>query len=180
MRGLALVASILFLVSGCAHVISEESRALVDPAVTFSGLMASPDSYAGKYVMLGGVVAGVQNDNDGARLEVVQTPLDSEGLPDEASHASGGRFLAVSSSFLDPVVYKQGRRVTLVGQVQGKKSLPIDQIRYTYPVISIREIHVWKKSEIEQTNYPPPGYYYDPFWWGPPYAYHWWYRRPYW
>jgi len=180
MRSPVLVAAVFLLLSGCAHVISQESRALVDPAITFSSLRAAPDAHAGKYVLLGGVIAGVQNEKDGSRLEVVQTPLDSDDLPEETSHSSGGRFLALSPSFLDPMVYKQGRRVTLVGQVEGKRDLPIDQVQYTYPVVLIREIHVWKKSEIETPYYPPPGYYYDPFWWGPPYAYPWWYRRPYW
>jgi outer membrane lipoprotein len=177
MRSLMLIAATVLIFSGCAHVISEDSRSLVDPTITFSRLRAAPDSFVGKYVMLGGVVAGVRNEKDGSRLEVVQTPLESDDLPEEASHASGGRFLAVTSAFLDPLVYKTGRRVTLVGQVQGKQTLPIEQTEYTYPVLSLREIHVWKKSEINPPDYPPPGYYYDPFWWGPPYP--WWYRHPY-
>lgn len=172
---LFMLASFLLL-TGCAHVISEESRNMVDASIQFQGLRADPDSYVGKYVMLGGTVAGVQNDKDGSQLEVVQSPLDSDELPEEVSHSSGGRFLAITPRFLDPVVYKTGRRVTVVGQVQGKKVLPIDRIEYTYPVISIREIHVWSKSELEPPQYPPPGYYYDPHWWGPPY---WWHRRPY-
>jgi outer membrane lipoprotein len=166
------------LVVGCAHVISEESRNLVDPAIPFQSLRAAPDSYAGKYVMLGGAVAGVVNETDGSQLEVVQSPLGSDEIPEEVSHSSGGRFLATTPRFLDPLVYKTGRRVTVVGQVQGKKVQPIGQVEYVYPVISIREIHVWSKEELAPPQYPPPGYYYyDPYWWGPPY---WWYRRPYW
>jgi len=172
-----IIAAAFLLLSGCAHVISEDSRSLVDPTITFSSLRAAPDSFVGKYVMLGGVVAGVRNDKDGSRLEVVQTPLESDDLPEEASHASGGRFLAVTSAFLDPLVYKAGRRVTLVGQVHGKQALPIDQTEYLYPVLTIREIYMWKESEINPPDYPPPGYYYDPFWWGPPYP--WWYRHYY-
>ncbi len=157
---------------------SEESRNLVDPSIQFQSLRANPDSYVGKYVMLGGTIAGVQNSKDGSQLEVVQSPLESDDLPEEVSHSSGGRFLATTSHFLDPIVYKMGRRVTVIGQVEGKKILPIDQIEYTYPIISIREIHVWSQSEVEQPQYPPPGYYYDPFWFGGPPNW-WWYRRPY-
>lgn len=175
-RLLLLIVSFLLL-AGCAHVISEESRNLVDPSIQFQNLRTNPDSFIGKYVMLGGTVAGVQNNKDGSRLEVVQSPLESDDLPEEVSHASGGRFLATSSHFLDPIVYAKGRRVTVVGKVLGKETLPLDQIEYTYPMIAIREIHVWSKSELEQPQYPPPGYYYDPFWYGrPPF---WWYRYPY-
>jgi outer membrane lipoprotein len=171
-----LFASFLFI-AGCAHVISDESRKLVDPTIHFQNLRTDPDAYVGKYVKLGGTIAGVQNTKDGSQLEVVQSPLESDDLPEEVSHSSGGRFLATTPGFLDPIVYKAGRRVTVVGQVQGKKTLPIDQVEYAYPIISIREIHVWRKSEYEQPQYPPPGYFSDPFWYGgPPY---WWYRRPY-
>ncbi len=177
MKRLLLLIMSFLLLAGCAHVISEESRNLVDPTIQFQNLRTNPDSFVGKYVMLGGTVAGVQNNKDGSQLEVVQSPLESDDLPEEVSHSSGGRFLATSSHFLDPIVYATGRRVTVVGKVLGKKTLPIDQIEYTYPMIAIREIHVWSKSELAQPQYPPPGYYYDPFWLGrPPY---WWYRYPY-
>ncbi len=177
MKRIFLLGAAFLLLAGCAHVISEESRNLVDPTIQFQNLRSNPDSYLGKYVMLGGTVAAVRNSKEGSQLEVVQSPLESDDLPEETSHTSGGRFLATTSRFLDPLVYEIGRRVTVVGQVQGKKTLPIDQVDYTYPIITIREIHVWSKSELEQSQYPPPGYYYDPFWpGGPPY---WWYRRPY-
>jgi outer membrane lipoprotein len=176
MKSTLLILSAFLLLSGCIHVMSEEARSLVDPTVTFSQLRAAPDSLVGKYIMLGGVIAGVRNEKDGSQLEVVQSPMGSDDLPEEASHLSGGRFLAITSAFLDPLVYETGRRITMVGQVQGKQNHPLGKIEYTYPVISIREIHVWKKSEIEPTNYPPPGYFYDPFWWGPPY---WYFRSPY-
>jgi outer membrane lipoprotein len=178
MKSTLLILSTLLFLSGCAHVMSEEARSLVDPAITFSRLRSEPESLVGKYVMLGGIIAGVRNEKDGSQLEVVQSPMGSDELPEEASHASGGRFLAVTSGFLDPLVYKTGRRITLVGQVRGKQNQPLEKIDYTYPVISIREIHVWKKSEIDPTYYPPPGYFYDPFrWgWGPP---SWYFRSPY-
>jgi len=177
MTRIFLLSATFLLLTGCAHVISDESRNLVDSTIQFQSLRSNPDSYVGKYVMLGGTIAAVRNSKEGSQLEVVQSPLESDELPEEASHSSGGRFLATTSRFLDPLVYKMGRRVTIVGQVQGKKTLPIDQVDYTYPIITIREIHVWSKSELEQPPYPPPGYYNDPFWYGgPPY---WWYRRPY-
>jgi outer membrane lipoprotein len=176
-KKIVLLCASFLLFAGCAHVISEESRNLVDPTIHFQSLLANPDAFVGKYVMLGGTIAGVQNSKESSQLEVVQSPLDSDEMPEAASHSSGGRFLATASRFLDPMVYKMGRRVTVVGQVEGKKTLPIDQVEYAYPIITIREIYVWSKSELEQPQYPPPGYYYDPFWFGGhPY---WWYRRPY-
>ncbi len=161
---------------GCVHVISEESRSLVDQSLTFSQLRSSPDTLVGKFVLLGGVIAGVRNGEEGAHLEVVHTPHRGDALPEEISAASGGRFLAVSDTFLDPMVYQAGRRVTLVGSIAGRKVIPLDSVAYSYPIIAIKEIYVWKKSETEPAYRSQPGYYYDPFWWSSPYR---WYRRPY-
>ena len=164
-----LLMSLLALVtlSGCAHVISEEARRLVDPAVTFTKLRENPDASIGKYVMLGGVIAGAKNTKEGGVLEVVQVDLECDGIPEE-TFRTGGRFLATTPSFLDIMVYKTGRLVTIVGEVKGKKTFPLDEIDYSYPVISIREIHVWKTNESEQGYpYPTPGpYLYDPYYYG--------------
>lgn len=178
-----LAASAVLALSGCVHVISEESRNLVDPSIAFGNLRNAPDSYAGKYVMLGGAIAGVKNSKELAELEVVQANLDGSGYPDITDHRSGGRFLAITPYFLDPMVYKTGRGVTIVGEVKGKKVKPFDKTEYTYPVVMIREVRVFTREELLRNfyNYPPP-YYYDPFWYPYPYFryYPYWRHHPYW
>ncbi|KAF0221788.1 MAG: outer membrane [Geobacteraceae bacterium] len=157
----------LLLLSGCAHVISEEARRLVDPTVNFDRLRDNPDAYIGKYAMLGGMIAGAKNTKEGGQLEVVQLDLESDGIPED-TFRSGGRFLATTPNFLDIMIYKPGRLVTIVGEVKGKKTLPLDEIDYTYPVISIREIHALKTYDTDQGYpYPTPGpYLYDPYYYG--------------
>lgn len=41
-------------------------------------------------------------------------------------------------------------------------------MEYTYPVIAIKEIHVWKNPEYDKGYpYPAPSpYYYDPYYYG--------------
>ncbi len=161
----------LLLISGCTHVFSDEANRLVDPSVTFTDLMKNTSPYSGKIVKLGGIIASTKNTKEGSQLEIVQFKLDSGDMPDE-SYASGGRFLAVTPDFLDGMVYKTGRPVAVVGEVKGMKTLPLDEIDYSYPVISIKEIHVWNESDLYRY---PPSYHYDPFYY--PY---WWYGPPYW
>lgn len=168
-----LIIALSFFMAGCAHVMSEQSLKLADRRITFEELKSAPESYVGKYVLLGGTIAGVKNAREGGELEVVQSPLDSTGMPEETNY-SAGRFIVTSSKFLDPLVYKSGRRVTVVGEVKGKKSRMIDEAKYTYPVVAEVELRLWEKYETERYYYNPPPYYYDPFW-GP-----WWpYRRPF-
>jgi outer membrane lipoprotein len=161
MNKLFILVLALFL-SGCAHVISEESLRLVDKQLNFAELRQNPDVYKGKYVLLGGSIAGVKNAKKGSEVEVLQTALDSFDMPED-TYYSGGRFIATTANFLDPLVYKQGRKLTLVGEVSGKRVLAIDEVEYTYPVVAIRELHLWDKYDYSYYYYPPP-YYYDPYW----------------
>jgi outer membrane lipoprotein len=164
-----------FFLSGCAHVVSEESRRLVDYRISFADLKGSPDAYVGRYVLLGGTIAGVRNKKNGSELEVLQSPLDSSDEPEEPRY-SGGRFLVVSPAFLDPLVYKTGRRITVVGEVKGKETRTIDEVEYTYPLVASVEMHLFEMYVPDQYYYPyPPPFYYDPFWdpWWP------YYRRPF-
>lgn len=179
MKGIVTVLLLSAFFTGCAHVISDESRNLVDPAITFSQLRAAPESFKGRYVMLGGVIASLVNEKSSSKLLVVQSPLDSFGVPGEADASSGGRFMAVTTTFLDPMIFKSGRKVSIVGQVEGQQLLPVGDSSYAYPVLRIREIYFVPKAEPRPAYYYPPYGSYDPFWWGPPY-WHYRYYRPWW
>lgn len=165
-----LLSSIFFC--GCTAVISEQSRKLVDTDATFKSVKETPQNYIGKHTLVGGRIAGVRNGSEGAQLEIVQFDLDNRGYPED-SFLSHGRFLATSSSYLDPLVFRAGMLMTLVGEIKGKKTLRLDDMDYTYPVIEIREWHLWKGSEADRgCIYPlaPPqynpynyGFGYEPF-----------------
>jgi outer membrane lipoprotein len=176
----ALLLLPFLILCGCAHVISEQARSQTDPTLSFAALKASPDSHRGKQIMLGGIVAGVRNTREGGQLEVIQTPLAGNGMPDDLYH-SGGRFLAVSAGYLDAAIYTAGRPVTLVGEVKGQKTLPLDETEYTYPVVAIKEIYPWQFPDGDK-GYPPvsswPNYRDDPYYHGYGITPGPWYDRP--
>ncbi len=95
--------------------------------------------------------------------------------------ASRGRFLAFQQTFLDPATVPAGTRVTIVGEVTGATTLPLDETDYTYPTLEIKNIKVWPKAEGYPYWYSPyagPSYW-GPYWhpyWGPPWRRHlyWW------
>lgn len=141
-----------FLIMGCAHQgVSKEARLLADRSITYEALRQNPEQLAGKYVHLGGTIAGVRNTESGGELEVVELPLDRSGRPGERS-GSGGRFLAREKRFLDPMVYKPGLTVSLVGEVQGQKTAMLDNVQYRYPVVLIKEMYVWKPEDYRSPS----------------------------
>ena len=155
MRTLFLLTVITLCLAGCATVISKQSLSLVDRGITFAELRQDPYRYTGRHLLLAGGIAGVRNTSEGGELELVQFAADDNGMITDTTN-SGGRFIARSSGFLDPAVYRTGLLVTLVGEVRGKKNMLLDKVVYTYPVLDIREIHLWKPEEFPR----PPTFHF--------------------
>lgn len=160
-----LIACALLLASGCA-VMSKDLRREAEKDLSFSDVFKEPEAHKGKVVILGGVIVDSKNTKDGTLLEVLQKPLDMVGEPRDVDQ-SGGRFLALYDGFFDVAIYTKGREVTVGGVVQGKRVMPLGEIQYTYPVLSVREIYLWPEMSKERLSpYPYWGYpwWRDPFW----------------
>lgn len=143
----------LFLLGGCSHVMSEANLKLVEPSVVYAALAANPDAFAGKMVLVGGVIMEVRDSGDIAELEVSQLELLKNGVPDEES-VSGGRFLAIGSQLTYGTTYLPGQLITLIGEVRGKKVQKLQDEDYSYPLLAIRELRQFRNSEPfpESTN----------------------------
>jgi len=150
----------LTMLCGCAHVFTEKSEQLVDKSVVFNQLKHDPGQFTDRYVKLGGIIIETRNTKKGTQIEILQFPLDSNDMPMEEKE-SGGRFLAVSDKYLDKVIYKSGGGVALIGKVTGSKKMLLDEIDYSYPVVSIKEIHMHRKYKEYPDYY---GYPYYPGW----------------
>lgn len=137
---------LLLLVAGCAHVMSEAGLKSADRSVCFSEVKKNPEGLVGKVVLVGGVIAGTRSSGDVIMLEVVQLDLLNNGVPDEYS-SSGGRFLAISSELIDPLIYTPGKFVTIIGEVKGKRIQKIDGADYPFPLIAVRELRLFRASE---------------------------------
>jgi len=148
MRRVFLILAIAFLLSGCAHVISQELREQTDKDLTAEMLFKNPEAYKGKTVILGGIVISTRNSDKGTHVEVLQTPLDSRGRPKDTDY-SYGRFIFFYEEYLDAAIFSKGKAVTVGGKVFGKTTRPLGDIEYTYPLIYAREVHIFSaKSTI--------------------------------
>ncbi|NWG02795.1 MAG: Slp family lipoprotein [Syntrophaceae bacterium] len=156
-----LFSLLLMVISGCAYPISKELRQEVTKDITFPMVLQDPTAYMGSIVLWGGIIIETMNHPEGSEITVLETPLDYMEEPEPAKH-SRGRFVAKTSKFLDPEVYKQRKRITLAGEIVGKEVKPLGKSEYTYPVVLVKQLYLWPKER--RYIYSPPYYWYDPYW----------------
>lgn len=140
-----------FATAGCSHVMSEASLATVDSSVSYSDIKMNPEKIVGRNVLVGGMIAGNSSSGDLMALEVAQLELLSNGIPDELSR-SAGRFMVVSGELLDPLFYRTGMLITVIGEIKGQQVKTLDGIYYRYPLISAKEIKLFRASEQSTTE----------------------------
>jgi outer membrane lipoprotein len=164
-----LVSLYVFAATGCAYPISRELREEASKDLTFSMVLQNPTAYVGSIVIWGGEIIKTRNLKNSTEILILDSPLDYQGMPKSAEF-SRGRFIAKSPQFLDPALYKKGKKITVAGDITGKETKPLGKTEYTYPVVTVKQLHLW-----ESTRYKS---YYDPYWdwYGP---YYWPYYMPY-
>jgi outer membrane lipoprotein len=130
------------VIAGCSPPFPKELLEKVEKSLSFTALLKDPEKYAGKLLMIGGIIVDTKNLQEGTRIEVLQMTLDGEGRP-ELTDDTGGRFLVMAKQFLDGAVYHRGRLITVAGEVVAPQVLPLGEITYLYPVIAAKALHLW-------------------------------------
>jgi outer membrane lipoprotein len=157
MKKLLFLTALAFLLNSCSYAISPDLVKKADRGVSFAALMNDPDAFAGTVVIFGGVITLTSASKKGTVIEVVQKDLDYWGKP-KRTKASGGRFLVLVSSFLDPTVYGPGRQITLAGSVAATKDKDLPENPSGLPVLRSQELKLWPKEPQSGDR---------PSWWDP-------------
>lgn len=166
-----LILFVLLTLGGCSSMpeslrVADESR-----LVSYMQVAANADGLKGQPVRWGGVIADVQNQQDATMVEMLHYPIRSSGRP-IVSDQSVGRFRVYVDGFLDPMVFKPGRAVTVSGQVLGIESGLVGEHEYQFPTLHASAYHLWREiAEVDVTTISV-GYGYWP--------YHYWYYAPGW
>jgi outer membrane lipoprotein len=168
---------LFFFLTGCAHVISKDLRVKADSSLTFKEVFENPNTYQGKTVIWGGEIIKTTNQKDGTTLmEIFQLPLSRRGEPN-ALYPSGGRFLVLTEKYLDSYLFERGRKITVGGEILGEEFRKLGEMDYRYPLLSGKQIHLWREYYHPGPYYHRP-YYYDPWWDYPIYwRFHFYYHR---
>jgi outer membrane lipoprotein len=144
---------------GCAsYPVEKKYRQEAVVGLTVPMVQVDAQKYTGKVVIWGGTTVKVVNDSSGSRLTIMETPLDADGYPLNTAY-SRGRFIAYSSMFLDPEIYRKGRKVTLAGEITGVTTQKLGEGTYNYPQVMVNELRYWQPN----TDYYYP--YYSPYYW---------------
>ena len=150
-----LVASILLSACSSQRIVPESMEPLVDRTVSFQDVLASPESYKGRVLVLGGEVLKAKRLRDSTQIELLQLPLEDGEEPTLDRQQSQGRFLLLQQEFLDPATVVEGARVTIVGEVSGAKTERLDDVEYRYPTLILKHLHVWPVQSYGQRQ---PGF----------------------
>ena len=169
MARVRLLAFVLLL-AGCATAFPEDALRSVDRSVTVTALRQDPAANLGRRVLLGGDILATRPMPNQTEVELLSKPLDREDRPRHGD-ASDGRVIVTTPQFLDPAVYAEGRRMTVIATVTGAEERKIAELPYRYPVVAAEAIKLWPR-EVIVPAYPAPWPYFYPW----PYPYGWRYR----
>jgi outer membrane lipoprotein len=166
-----IAAGLVILCSGCAHVISSDIRARSRSDVYFSSVLSNPGAFAGETVIWGGRIIETVNHEGYTTVKILQMALDSYGRP-QGENTSMGRFMGRIAGFVDDEIYHRGRLITVAGEITGSETERLGETTYTYPVVQVKETHLWQWPPYGYDDYP---YWYDPYdprWYFYPYFRH--------
>jgi outer membrane lipoprotein len=163
-RRFALGVTLSLALMGCASVVPKDFEATADRTLALADIWARPEAFRGRTMILGGEILQVTPKPSGTEVEVLERPLGQRDRP-ERTDASQGRFLVMMEGFLDPAVYRAGREVTVVGDVEGVTARPIGEVTYTFPVLRGRYLYLWPMREpvVYEPVWPYP--YWGDRWW---------------
>ena len=156
MKGLGIIA-LLAVCTGCASKPPSSVGLAVVDDVTLATVREAGDTYEGSTVRWGGVITAIENKPDHTLVFVAARALENNEQPLTDS-ASDGRFVARFDGFLDPLVYKTNRRLTVVGRIEGSLVRKIGEFDYRFPLGAVRDSRLFAEALR-----PRPYYYPDPW-----------------
>ena len=168
-----ILAGMVLLMAGCSSLPKELQVAEGAKLLSYQDVTGNPEQSTGQQVMWGGVIADIKNQKNATLIEMVHYPIRSYGRPTSGDE-SVGRFRVRVNGFLDPMVYKPGRSLTVTGTVTGIEQGQVGEFEYQFPAIQASGYHLWK--EIQEVEVTTLGYgFHGPY----PYGWYNWHMWPY-
>ena len=129
--------------------IPETLESKIDQNLTFTEMLAAPELYTGRLMLLGGEILKAKRLKEGTQVELLQLPLNKDQVPTTDLTQSQGRVLVLHQEFLDPVTLTPGMLVTFVGEVSGATTDKLDEVDYRYPTLTVKHWHLWPPATVD-------------------------------
>jgi starvation-inducible outer membrane lipoprotein len=114
---------------------------MAEPDTTLTALIADPERYRGKVVILGGTIIEEAENEQDLWLHVTNRPLDQDYIPQipaDKNGPEGGSYWVVVTKQQFPRQYREWARMTMVGRVTG--------VHQYEPVLSLLYVRGWGLS----------------------------------
>ncbi|MGR9014783.1 MAG: Slp family lipoprotein [Gammaproteobacteria bacterium] len=165
--------TLCFLLNACSNLPPTiKNPPLFD--ISYTQAIEDVAHYKNAPVRWGGVIVGVENEQDFSLIQVLYYPLNDEGRP-QTDQPNEGRFLIKSPEFLDPVVYTKNTEITVAGTIVGELERTIGKKVLRLPLVAATTIYRWQVY-VYDNYYDGFGYGYNPYYGGYPYywgSYYW-------
>jgi outer membrane lipoprotein len=144
---------------GCSKVPRHYVR-MAEPDATLTDLVAHPEKYRGKVVLLGGALIEEEATEQYLWLRLKNRPLDQDHMPHRPADMSGseaGSYWVLVAKEKLPPQYHKWARITVAGRVTGARRLE------TEPVLALLYVRGWGVSgdhdgvwdSLTDRNYSP-------------------------
>jgi starvation-inducible outer membrane lipoprotein len=146
MRTSAMTIGVACLLSACSSTLPSRYIHQAEPGVTLTMLASDPDRYRDKVVILGGVIVEETQMGDHLFLRLRNRPLDKDYMPHRPPSLEGpeaGHYWVTMRRQDLPLDYREWARVTVVGQVAGKRPSSAEEKIETEPVLAAMYLRGW-------------------------------------
>lgn len=148
----------LITLVGCASQIPGSIKLPPNPDPEYLQVKDNIDTFLGQNVRWGGKIISVENRGNSTWIEVLASPLNRYGLPGSNGDYEG-RFIARFNGFLDPELYSKDRYLTIFGTIYSDLVQKIDEHPYSYPLVRVKEYHLWSEYRTAPYQYQYYPYY---------------------
>ena len=146
MRSSATTVGVACLLTACSSTLPRQYIHQAEPGVTLTMLVSNPDRYRDKVVILGGVIVEEKHMGDHVFLRLRNRPLDKDYMPHRPpslESPEAGHYWVMMRRQELPADYHQWARVTIVGQVAGKRGGSGEVTSESEPVLAAVYLRGW-------------------------------------
>lgn len=146
LKGLLFIL-LLSALAGCSNLPKNTQLNDGESNITYQHVLQYPHASMGHLAQWQGQIAAVHNMDKMSQIEIVYQKLDYQGkvIDDQ----SPGRFVANIPKYIEPMIYKAGRTITVKGHIAAMRSIMVDKMEQRVPTLNVEHFYLWPPVKPE-------------------------------